>query len=63
MYCMLLSLTLGFNWISLLPAEWVKFILNALGNPHFEAQAGNINSQTQQREKWENSVKIIDSCK
>lgn len=46
-----------------MPAEWVKFILNALCNPHFEAQAGNINSQTQQREKQGNSVKIMDNCK
>lgn len=38
-----------------MPAEWVKFILNALCNLHFEAQAGNINSQTQQREKQENT--------
>lgn len=46
-----------------MPAEWVKFILNALCNPNFEAQAGKINSQTQQREKRENSVKIIGNCK
>lgn len=46
-----------------MPVKWVKFILNALCNPHFEAQAGNINSQTPQREKWENSVKIMDNRK
>lgn len=47
-----------------MPAEQVKFILNALCNTHFMFQAGNTNRAKHSKEKsGKNSVKIMDNCK